>query len=192
MDIININEAEQVVYHLIPNPINGARFEWYRIETRAMRDSGNPDRPDHVLIRSKSERAEWKSGRHGKPIGKIFYAVYGVYSDDGHPGTCLHISDRVDLKSARDLLEDMGVIVPEGQAQDEQLTSLNRRALATVLGSLRFAQVIPLDVHCQELQDVFTDCGDLEPLSEDEVDDLCEWLNTTTTQLENRERYATN
>lgn len=52
--------------------------------------------------------------------------------------------------------------------------ALSNRQLASVLAGLRALQRKP---HDESLQDIATDCDTLEPLSNAEIDDLCERLN---------------
>lgn len=59
------------------------------------------------------------------------------------------------------------------------IASLTDRELAQVLAALRLYQ--RLAVHSADLCDVATDGGSHEPMSPDEVDDLCERLNLGTT-----------
>lgn len=52
--------------------------------------------------------------------------------------------------------------------------ALSNRQLASVLAGLRALQRKP---HDESLQDIASDCGSLEPLSDAEIDRLCEDLN---------------
>ena len=55
------------------------------------------------------------------------------------------------------------------------LLSVTPREFATILAALRFWQ--EQDAPPARQYDIATDCGEFEPLGEDEIDALCERLN---------------
>ena len=59
----------------------------------------------------------------------------------------------------------------------ERQELLNARELATVLAALRLWQET-VNRHEEPMWEIATDDGMIEPLSDDEIDELCERLNT--------------
>lgn len=62
-------------------------------------------------------------------------------------------------------------------AQPEVADTESRRRLATILAALRFWQAAPDDWKAARFMDVATDGGEIEPMSSDQIDRLCEEIN---------------
>ena len=78
------------------------------------------------------------------------------------------------------------------QKQTCSLLRVSDRDLATILAALRFHQEENLQgttaIPDQAIRDIATDCGRLEPLSFEEIDDLCQRLNVGSTAKQKGDR----
>ncbi len=59
-----------------------------------------------------------------------------------------------------------------------EIRDVDRYELATILAALRLLQATP--ALPAEVENIATECGDFERLDEEQIDDLCERINTAS------------